>query len=100
MNRLLVAITLIAALALLPLGCASETPDAEPGSDGLHSIVPDVVGLTEDEATIALDDAGYQVGEVTFEAIEDAAAGTVARQEPIPSTSAPRDSTVDLVIAE
>ena len=94
----LAAILLLAVLALSMTACAPQSSGSGEG-DGLHSIVPDVVGLTETEATAALEEAGYVVGDVTTEASDSSEPGTVISQEPIASTSAPRDSEVDLVVA-
>lgn len=94
----LAPILLIVMLAWSMTACAPQSSDSGDG-DGLHSIVPDVVGLDEAEATAALEDAGYVVGEVTTETSDSSETGTVISQEPIASTSAPRDSEVDLVVA-
>lgn len=97
MKRLM-PILLVALLALTLSACAPQSTGSGEG-DGLHSIVPDVVGLDETDATSALEEAGYVVGEVVTEASADAEPGTVISQDPIASTSAPRESEVDLVIA-
>jgi beta-lactam-binding protein with PASTA domain len=94
----LAPILLLVVLALSIAACAPQSSGSGEG-DGLHSIVPDVVGLDETEATAALEDAGYVVGGVTTEASDSSEPGTVISQEPIASTSAPRDSEVDLVVA-
>ncbi len=84
-------------LALLLAACAPQSSGS--GEDGLHSIVPDVVGMDEAEAESALEEAGYVVGTVTTEDSDSADPGTVVSQDPIASTSAPRESEVDLVVA-
>ena len=100
MSRLALLALLVALIAVVSTGCATAPDSAEPGDDGLHSIVPDVVGMEESEAAQVLQDAGYQVGEIVLRPGEGADPGTVVEQDPIPSTSAPRDSAVDLVVAE
>jgi beta-lactam-binding protein with PASTA domain len=94
----LAPILLLVVLSLSMTACAPQSSDSGDG-DGLHSIVPDVVGLEESEAAAALEEAGYVIGEVTTEASDSSEQGTVISQEPIASTSAPRDSEVDLVVA-
>ncbi len=44
--------------------------------------VPNVVGLTEDEARLAIGDAGFRVGRITRETSETVPADTVISQEP------------------
>lgn len=96
-KRLVLIVTLLL-LALSVTACAPETSGTN-GGDGLHSIVPDVVGLDEADAATALAEAGYTVGEISTDPSADAEPGTVIEQTPIASTSAPRDSAVDLVVA-
>lgn len=97
MKRFALLLTIV--LLTLPIAaCAPQSSGSSEG-DGLHSIVPSVVGLDEEAARDALADAGYAVGEVSTRTSDDAEAGTVIEQSPIASTSAPRESEVDLVIA-
>ncbi len=100
MYRLIALFLLVVMLPLLGAGCTAPTDGAEPGADGLHSIVPQVTGLSEADAASALAEAGYGVGSVTERASGDTASGQVIEQDPIAGTSAARDSLVDLVIAE
>jgi len=94
---LLLIALLIVLLALVPAACAPQSSGS--GDDGLHSVVPDVVGLDEAAARSELEAAGYAVGEVTTEPSDAADPGTVISQDPIANTSAPRESEVDLVVA-
>lgn len=88
-------------IGIVVLGLSACGPGAGGGdpSDGLHSIVPDVVGLDDADARATLEDAGYVVGAVTEEPSDVVAPGAVISQSPIANISAPRDSAVDLVIA-
>jgi eukaryotic-like serine/threonine-protein kinase len=61
--------------------------------------VPDVVGQPRDEAERALQDAGLQAS-VREEESEDADAGTVLRQDPVPGSQLAKGRTVALVVAE
>ncbi len=96
MKRL--ALTCSLAMILL-LGGACTAPTGSGESDGLHVTVPGVVGLEETDARSVLEEAGYVVGEVAVESAPDAEPGTVIEQSPIAAVSAPRGSSVDLVIA-
>ena len=60
--------------------------------------VPDVVGLTEDEAREALEDAGFEVGTVTDRDSEEEE-GTVLEQDPPSGAEARPGSPVDLVVS-
>lgn len=61
--------------------------------------VPDVMGKSLADARLALQDAGFQVPEPTFEPSREAA-GTVIKQLPAAAESAKAESIVRLVIAE
>lgn len=65
-------------------------------------VVPDVVGMTEDDARAVLTEAGFVVGEVDEATAEDAAAvsaGEVAAQEPSGGSRAFRGTEIDLSVA-
>jgi serine/threonine-protein kinase len=62
--------------------------------------VPDVVGLTEAQATVALQDAGLVSGTVSQVATTAVAAGTVATQSPLAGTTVDKGASVDLLIAQ
>jgi beta-lactam-binding protein with PASTA domain len=61
--------------------------------------VPDVTGMTLENAELALADAGLEVGRVTEEATEDAEANTVLSQTPPANEVVAEGSRVDLVVA-
>jgi serine/threonine-protein kinase len=62
--------------------------------------VPDVVGLTEAQATAALQNAGLVSGAVSQVATTAIAAGTVAMQSPLAGTTVDKGASVDLLIAQ
>ncbi|MCA1902818.1 MAG: PASTA domain-containing protein, partial [Candidatus Hydrogenedens sp.] len=70
------------------------------GEQQIKVIVPDVVGKTRDEATIAIKTVGLVVGNVTEEYNNDVGAGKVIRQNPIAGTKVDKGSAVDLVISK
>jgi beta-lactam-binding protein with PASTA domain len=86
-------------MLVLALTACSLQSRSSGGADGLHSVVPDVVGLAEADARATIADAGYAVGEVIAETSEALPAGTIVSQDPIANVSAPRGSEVDLVVA-
>jgi eukaryotic-like serine/threonine-protein kinase len=94
----LVLLLAILLLVVSVTACAPQSSGSGEG-DGLHSIVPTVVGLDETEARSAIEDAGYTVGDVSVVAMPEAEPGTVVEQDPIASTSLPREAEVDIVIA-
>ncbi|MBW6467622.1 MAG: PASTA domain-containing protein [Anaerosomatales bacterium] len=97
MKRLVIVLALMLLLSTTA-GCAPQSSGSGEG-DGLHSIVPSVIGLDETAARDALDEAGYVVGEVSVDLTSDAEPGTVIEQDPIASTSLPREAEVDIVVA-
>lgn len=94
-------LVMLPALLLLVVSVAACTPESSGTGegDGLHSIVPDVVGMDEAGARGEIEDAGYAVGSVSTVAEPEAEPGTVVEQDPIASTSLPREAEVDIVIA-
>lgn len=96
-KRLLLILSLVI-LIVSVAACAPESSGSGEG-DGLHTIVPNVIGLDEEAARGVLEEAGYAVGEVSVDQTTDVEPGTVIEQSPIASTSLPRDAEVDLVIA-
>jgi beta-lactam-binding protein with PASTA domain len=62
--------------------------------------VPDVVGLTEAQATVALQNAGLVSGTVSQVATAAVAAGTVATQSPLAGSTVNKGASVDLQVAE
>lgn len=97
MKRLVIMLALMLLLATMAACAPQSSGDGE--GDGLHSVVPSVIGLDESAARDALDEAGYAVGEVSVDLTSDAEPGTVIEQDPIASTSLPRDGEVDIVVA-
>jgi eukaryotic-like serine/threonine-protein kinase len=61
--------------------------------------VPVLVGLAEDAAREAIDDAGLTVGAITRQNDPGAAAGTVLSASEEPEQDVPVDTTIDLVVA-
>lgn len=89
--------TLLLATVLL-VGCAgtSNGPAGSNGDDGLHTIVPDVVGTSVDVARDTLEQAGFAVGEI----FPEDADGIVVEQDPPAGYSAPQGETIDLTVTE
>jgi serine/threonine-protein kinase len=67
--------------------------------DEAQVTVPSVVGLTEEEATVELEDAGLTVGEVTGEASDSVPEGSVISQDPQAGASVESSASVDLVVS-
>ena len=61
--------------------------------------VPDVTGMTLENAELALADAGLEVGRITEEATDDVEANTVLSQTPVADEVVAEGSRVDLVVA-
>jgi beta-lactam-binding protein with PASTA domain len=61
--------------------------------------VPDVIGLTEDDAANKLSDAGLVKGDVTTDETSSEKAGTVISSDPAAGQERPKGSKVDLVLA-
>ena len=79
-------------------GCAQGGEPTSAG-EGLHSILPDATGQSLEAAEALLEEAGYEVGQITTETVGNTSEGTVLRQEPVAGTSVPRGGSVDLVLA-
>lgn len=92
--RLIALALVVVAVLALTVGCGGN-PETT-GSDGLHSTIPPLVGMTLEEARIELREAGYEVGEVTPQ--RPAPEGAVSQQDPIAGTSAARGTKVNLTI--
>ena len=84
--------------ALLVVGCAgaSNDPAGSNGEGGLHSIVPNVVGMGADEAGDNLEAAGFVVGDI----VPEGADGAVVEQDPPAGYSAPKGDAIDLTVTE
>jgi beta-lactam-binding protein with PASTA domain/predicted Ser/Thr protein kinase len=61
--------------------------------------VPNVVGMTEDEAVAALEDAGFEA-DVQYDVDTPSERGTVLSQSPSGLTEAPRGSTVSITVSD
>jgi beta-lactam-binding protein with PASTA domain/predicted Ser/Thr protein kinase len=61
--------------------------------------IPNVVGLSFDEASTRLEEAGFSVGEVTTEESSEVAEGTVLASDPTAETPALQGTEVDLTVA-
>lgn len=89
MRRFIGALILTGLLvvSVLPLsGCAGPS-------------VPDVVGMRQDEAVRALQEAGYHLGDVSFVATRDVPLGMIAGQRPAAGESAKEGTPIALEIA-
>jgi eukaryotic-like serine/threonine-protein kinase len=62
-------------------------------------VVPDVIGLTLEEASEVIESAEMTVGPITERTDEEVAAGLIIEQSPTEGTEAPKDSEVSLVIS-
>lgn len=87
---LLAAVALVALLAL----SACSTSQANLEGDGLHAVVPNVQGMSVENATNVIHDAGYEVGSVAPAGVKSTA--FVAVQDPVAGTALPRGSEIDL----
>lgn len=72
--------------------------DVSQGSEEID--VPDVTGMTLDEARKAITVAGFSVGETTKEYSDTVEEGKVMKQTPSGKTKAPQGSKIDLVISQ
>lgn len=61
--------------------------------------VPDVTGMTQDEAAAALEDAGLVVGDVTEAAADEVPAGSVVSQDPVGGATADEGTAVALTVS-
>jgi beta-lactam-binding protein with PASTA domain len=61
--------------------------------------VPDVVGMTLEQATTSIEDAGFALGDVEEQASADVAEGDVISQSPESGTQADEGSAIDLVVS-
>ncbi|MBB4935554.1 serine/threonine-protein kinase [Lipingzhangella halophila] len=62
--------------------------------------VPDVSGMTRDDATAELQDAGFQIGSTSQETSEDVEEGRVTRTDPEAGSQADPETTVDMWVSE
>ncbi len=66
---------------------------------GCGTSVPDLKGLTCEQATETLTDAGFELGHVTYREDAQGAVGAVISQDPDAGSRRPSGSAVDIVIA-
>lgn len=64
------------------------------------SVVPDVSLMTEEEAVLALSDAGFEVGEISYVVSESVGSGRVVSQVPAGGATASVKTPVALTVAE
>jgi eukaryotic-like serine/threonine-protein kinase len=62
--------------------------------------VPDLIGMSEDEARAAIGEAGLAVGDRTFEASDEVPKDQVLRQDPNPDQFVAPDTEIDFVVSE
>jgi beta-lactam-binding protein with PASTA domain len=60
---------------------------------------PDVVGMTQSGAAVAIQTAGLVVGVITYENSDTYSAGLVISQDPVPGTGMPTGSPVHIVVS-
>jgi beta-lactam-binding protein with PASTA domain len=92
----LIAIGVLLALLLLLLFILARSFGV--GSSNSQGTVPDVVGMTQEEAEKALDDAGFDNVDTTKETDTTKAEGVVLAQDPGEGTELDKDSKVTLVV--
>ncbi len=69
------------------------------GSNDETAIVPDLIGMTKDDAVVALKGAGLELGNITY-VISDNEKGVVEKQDPPVGTNLGSGSSVDITINE
>ncbi len=62
--------------------------------------VPDVSGLSEEDAETVLDESGFAVGNIDYVYDDDVPAGGVISTDPVTDSELPEGSTVDLVVSQ
>ncbi|HEY7564473.1 MAG TPA: PASTA domain-containing protein, partial [Acidimicrobiia bacterium] len=69
-------------------------------SGSAPGIVPTLIGLTEEEATVAIEEAGFELGTVTGRPDAEAPAGEVIEQSPVAGIELDPGSSISLVLSE
>lgn len=99
----IVAAMLVASvLALAGCSCSSQQSSSATSSSASGDVmytVPNVVSLTQSDATKAILASGLQVGTVKNEPSDTVPLGSVISQSPAPLTNAKANSKVDLVVS-
>ena len=99
-GALLLGVVLLGGLAWALSRVPSERGAPPPGVVGVGRVdVPDVVGLSGDEAVKRLDDAGLKLGSQDEAANGEFAEGAVFEQDPEAGIEADRGTAVDLVVS-
>jgi serine/threonine-protein kinase len=97
---LLLVALLLGAVLLGGLAWALSRGPSEQGTPGAGRVeVPDVVGLSRDEATKRLEGAGLKLGSQAEAPNGEFAEGAVIDQDPAAGTEAVRGTAVDLVVS-
>jgi YVTN family beta-propeller protein len=101
-----VSFALCAALAMGVAGCAgrsavaaSDSASADAGFARSRTLVPDVAGLSLEDATLQINDAELIVGTVTQEQSTETTTGLMARQSPAAGESVTQGTAIDLVVS-
>jgi len=100
-----VAVALIAAaiivLPRLSLGHGSATPpnQTQTAAPSATVAVPNLIGLTQSEAIVALHNAKLSLGAVTQMTSTPVPKGVVAAMSPVPDSVAPSGSAVDITVS-
>lgn len=63
-------------------------------------VVPTLVGLTEEEATLAIEEAGFELGTVTTRPDAEAPAGEVIEQSPVAGVELTPGAAINIVVSE
>ena len=100
-----VAVALIAAaivvLPRLSLGHGSATPpnQTQTAAPSATVAVPNLIGLTQAEAIVAIENAKLSLGAVTQMTSTSVPKGVVAAMSPVPDSVAPSGSAVDITVS-
>src|SRR5579862_9344111 len=87
--------------SILPAGCGSSLnpPSNMAGPSSTPDIVPNVVGMTQSAATIAITGAGLVVGAVTGQSSSTVASGSVISETPPAGAEESAGSAVSLIVS-
>ncbi|MGE1063276.1 Stk1 family PASTA domain-containing Ser/Thr kinase [Megasphaera paucivorans] len=70
------------------------------GHDGSEVLIPDLRGLTLDEAKLKLKDIGLSIGHVVHSSSSKYKEGTIMSQSPSSPKKVPKDTSIDVVVCE
>jgi len=99
MGQLLLSMTRVRRLLTAVGLCALFAVLSSTNVYAADTTVPNVVGMTESEANVAITDANLVLGTVTYQYSDTVPAGLVISQSPAGGTEVPQGSTVDLVVS-